>query len=1056
MRKIVSLLLMGLLCAAALQAQKNIQGQVRDEEGKPVPYASIILKGQTKGTTADASGKFSVRNVPSQASLIFSSQGYLPIELPVEGTPSWIVVLKPGGNQLAEVVVTTALGVVRTQRSTGYANQKISAEKLTTTKLADINTALAGKVSGIQVRSGSGAKFGTSSIRLRGINTLGGGNPIYVVDGVIVNPDGINPDDVESLNVLKGPAATALYGQRGSEGAVVISIKKGTKKGIGVEFNHTTTFERVYILPDYQNEYGGGSSQTWGTFTYNPATHPAYLAPLNGAKTYRYDVDESWGPRMDGTLHAPWYAFDPTDPEFGQLKPFSPQPDNVRDFFRTGLANNTTVAFSKAGDASNTRLSFTNLSRTGVMPNSRQQKNFFTLLNSLDLNNKMTVGVNLNYVYENLFNVPDEGFGSQTTGSFNQWFQRNVETAKLKRYKRPDGTYTSWNITSPSNLAPKYWDNPYTEVNENIARTYSQRLFGNAYASYKILPGLKLSAIVRGNFSNSNTEARLASYTIQVERFGASQSKFRETNFLGTLEYEKNINDFTLNAGLFGELMTQQNESVSNSTSGGFIVPNVYNLSNSKNEKTATNSYSIKKVNSLYGFANIGYRNLLFLELSLRNDISSTLARNNNSYVYGSASGSFVFSEVIGANNWLSFGKLRASVARVGTDVGPYNTQATYALGNNYVKPVGATTVTYSTQSIPDRRPNDQLEPTLSTSYETGFDLRFLKNRVRMDLNYYFREAKGQIVPVNVPGSTGYASQLINAGNIRNYGFELTVGGTPVKRAGFTWDMDFNLGFNRNKVIELADGIDNIQTGLDGSNVTFGFVGSPAVSLNAKVNSPYGMIIGHGIKKDPATGRRLINDDGFYVTEDNLELGTVLPDFTGGFSNMINYKNFFLTFTLDFQKGGRFISITKMNNAGSGLSAETVGLNDRGKPKRDPVANGGGILLNGVNENTKKENDVYVDAQDLYEGALGSVWENWIYDGTYVKLREFSIGYQLPRSIFGKSGIQGASISLVGQNLWLIYSKTKGLDPSELEQSWMEGGQLPGTRSVGVNLKVNF
>ncbi|WP_315815378.1 carboxypeptidase-like regulatory domain-containing protein [Paraflavitalea speifideaquila] len=349
MRKVLFLLSVGLLITIALHAQKTIQGQVRDEDGKAIPYASLLLKGQTKGSTADASGKFSLRNVENSAVIIFSAQGYVPVELPVASTTSWGVVLKPGGNQLAEVVVTTALGVVRTQRSTGYANQKISGEKLTTTKIADINTALAGKIAGVQVRSGSGAKFGTSMIRLRGVNTLGGGSPIYVVDGVIVGADGINPDDVESLNVLKGPAATALYGQRGSEGAVVITTKKGSKKGIGVDFNHNTTIERVYILPDYQDEYGGGSSQTWQTFTYNPATHPAYLAPMNGAKYYRYDVDESWGPKMDGTLHAPWYAWDPTDPEFGKLKPFVAQPDNVREFFRTGIANNTTVSFSKVG-----------------------------------------------------------------------------------------------------------------------------------------------------------------------------------------------------------------------------------------------------------------------------------------------------------------------------------------------------------------------------------------------------------------------------------------------------------------------------------------------------------------------------------------------------------------------------------------------------------------------------------------------------------------------------------------------------------------------------------
>ncbi len=1050
------LLLPGLLLITALQAQQNIHGQIKDEEGKPVPYASITLKGQSKGTSSDASGKFSLNNIAGNAVLLISSQGYQPVELAVSATSSWNITLKPAPGQLQEVVVTTALGVVRTQRSTGYANQKITADKLTSTKLADINTALAGKVAGVQIRGGSGAKFGTSSIRLRGVNTLGGGNPIYVIDGVIVNADGINPDDVESVNILKGPAATALYGQRGAEGAVVITTKKGTKKGIGVDLNHTTTVERVYILPDYQNEYGGGVSQNWLTFNYNPATMPANLAPLNGAKYYRYDVDESWGPKMDGTLHAPWYAWDPSDPEFGKLKPFSPQPNNVKDFFETGIANNTTVAFSKVGQESNTRVSFTNLSRTGVVPNSKQQKNWVTLTNTMDITSQFRIGLNVNYVYEYLSNVPLEGYNTQTSASFNQWFQRNIETHKLKRYKREDGTYTSWNISSPTNLAAKYWDNPYTEVNENTSRNYIQRVYGSANASYKLLDGLKVSAILRGNFVNTNGDSRTASYTINTARYTAFESKFREMNVLGAIEYEKAINDFSLTAAAFGELMKQQNNNVSVATNGGFIIPNVYNVSNSLNEKNATNFISTRKINSLYGYATVGYKNMAFIDLSLRNDVSSTLAKGNNSYVYGSVSGSFVFSELIRNKDLLSFGKFRASIAKVGTDIGPYNTQSAFPLGVNYVKPVGNGNITYSTQTIPNQRPNDQLEPTLSTSYETGLDLKFLKNRVRLDVNYYFREAKGQILPVSVPGSTGYTAQLINAGNIRNYGYEFTIGGTPIRQSNLSWEVDFNLGINRNKVIELAYGIDNIQTSLDGSNIAFGFVGSPAVSLNAKIGKPYGLIVGNGIKKDPATGRRLIGDDGFYVTEDNLDLGTILPKYTGGFSSTLTYKNFFASFVIDFQKGGLFISTTKMFNSYSGLAAETAGLNDKGKPKRDPVANGGGVLLSGLNVNTLKENDVYVETQGLYEGALFSVWENWLYDASYIKLRELSIGMQLPKSLFGKTGIQGGSVSLAGQNLWLLYSKVKGIDPSELEQSWLEGGQLPGTRSMGINLKLNF
>lgn len=1053
--KHVLLCALALLLSVAADAQTIITGKIIDEKGGAVAYASVTVKGQSKGVSADALGNFSIADVASENILVFTAEGYQSVEVAATRAIPWSIILQSTGKDLSEVIVTTALGVSRAKRSVGYATQQLSSDKITTTKIADITTSIAGKIAGTQIRGGSGAKFGTSTIRLRGINTLGGGNPIYVVDGIITSANGVNPDDVESLNVLKGPAASALYGQRGSEGAIIITTKKGSKKGLGVELSHAAIFEDVYILPNYQNEYGGGNSQDWLTFAFNPATMPANLAALNGAKYYRYDVDESWGPKMDGTLHAPWYAWDPSDPEFGIQKPFAAQPNNVRNFFNTGVTNNTGIAFSKVTDDANTRVSFTNISRTGVVPNSSLQKNWVAFSNDFNIDKSLTIATTANYVYEHQFNIPAEGYGTQTAASFNQWFHRNIEIDKLRRYKRADGSFTTWNISSPVNLSTKYWDNPFTEAYENTSNTYIQRLFGAVTASYKLADGLKVSIITRGNFTNANANGRVASFTLNTPTFQVQESKFRETNILGELEYSKKFTHFTWKTSVFRELMEQQNDNAAASTSGGFIIPDVYNLSNSLNEKNASNFYSRRKVSSLYGYTSLGFKNLLYLDVNVRNDISSTLPKENNSYTYGGISSSFVFSELLSNNNILSFGKLRASIAKVGTDVAPYSIYEAYQLGNNYVKPVGSGSVTYSTQSVPNTKPNESLKPTLSTSYEIGMELQFLQNRLRADINYYFREAKGQILPVSVPGSTGYLQQLINAGNIQNFGYEFTLGVTPIKTKTIKWDIDFNLGINKNKVVELANGIDNIQTALDGSNIAFGFVGSPPVSLNAKIGRPYGQIIGNSIKKD-AEGRRLIDDDGFYVTEDNQELGNILPKFTGGASTAFSYKNLFLNLSLDFQKGGKFISTTKMFNAYSGLAEETAGLNDKGKPKRDPVADGGGVRLDGVNSATGKQNTVYVETQDLYEDALFSVWENWMYDASYVKLRELSLGYNVPKSAFKKLPIQAVSFSVSGQNLWLIASKVKGIDPSELEQSWLEGGQLPGTRSVGVNLKITF
>lgn len=1038
----------------AFAQQRQVTGKVVGDDGAPIAFATVQIKGTTSGTTADQEGNFTLSVSGTNVILIVRSVGYLAKEIPLGSLTSVSVSLAPDAKSLEEVVVT-ALGMNRQKKSLGYAVQEIKSDKITQTKQADLNTAIAGKVAGVQLRGGSGAKFGTMQIRLRGVNNLTGGNPIYVVDGVITPNTAINPDDVASLTVLKGPAATALYGQRASEGAVVITTKKTSGSGIGLTVNHTTTFENVYVLPDYQNEYGGGSSQNWSTFNYVAGTHDPALAKLDGAKYYNYAVDESWGPRMDGTMHAPWYAWDKTvnASDFGIQKPFVAQPDNVRDFFNTGIANNTTVAFAKSNDVMSNRISFTNLSRTGVIPNSKQQKNWLAYYGSLNMTDRLTLTTNINYVYEHLFNVPREGYSTQTTGSFNQWFHRNLEIDKLKQYyKRDDGSFRSWNITSPTNTTPKYWDNPYTEANENIRQDNIQTVYGQATLGYNFMNGLKASVIGRGTFRNYNGDNRVASYTLNPPSFSTYEDKLTEVSYLGNLEYEKTFGDFSTRAGVWGELNTRSRYYVTSATAGGFILPDVYNVSNSLNEKSTSNYIEKRKVNSVFGYAGVGYKDMLYVDATIRNDISSTLPSFNNSYVYGSLSTSFVFTEVLNTRDWLSFGKVRASVARLGTDTDPYTIQETFALGTNF--PKGGET--YSRMSVPNTRPNDSLRPALSTSYEVGTELQFANNRARLDVNYFYRRNVDQIVDVTVPSSSGYGARKINAGEMINKGWEFTIGATPLKMKDFSWDIDVNFAFMKNTVVSIAPDVDNLQVALDGSALSFGFVGSPRVSLNAKKGSSYGLIMGGGFQRDEATGKMLVDDDGYPLLNNSVELGYVTPDWTGGVASGVYYKNFSLNFSLDFQKGGKFTSISKMFMSGSGLAAETVGLNDKGNPKRDPVEDGGGIKLDAITASTGKPNEKYADTKDLYESYLFSLWENWTYDASYVKLRELAIGYSLPARMLTNTPFKGVNVAVIGQNLWLIHSATKGIDPSELESSWLEGGQLPGTRSIGFNVKVTF
>ncbi|MFA6247942.1 MAG: SusC/RagA family TonB-linked outer membrane protein [Mucilaginibacter sp.] len=1045
------------------QAQ-TVTGTVtaRSDKGT-LPGVSVKVKEAAGGTVTDANGKFSI-NVPAGGkTLVFSFIGFTPQEVPINGQSTINIVLAESSQELGEVVVT-ALGISREAKSLGYAAQQIKGENLTMTRQTDFNTSLAGKVAGVQILGGSGAKFGTSTVRIRGINSLSGGNPIYVVNGVITDPNAVNNDDVESLTVLKGPAATALYGQRASEGAVVITLKKGTNKGIGISINQTTTFEKVYTLPQYQNEYGGGTSQTWSVYNYKPGD-PEYLKNFNGIKYYNYSVDESWGPRMDGTMYAPWYFWDPSNAGFGKLKPFVAQPNNVRDFYDTGITTNNNVAFSKAGDDYNTRISYTNLNRTGVSPNTKQRRNNLSFNGELKVTPKFTVSANINVFQENLKNVPAEGYGTQTSGSFNQWFHRDLEMDKLKNYRRPDGTYTTWNITNPTDLTPKYWDNPYTEAYVNTTEANNNRLYGNVTAAYNFTKDLKLSVIARGDYLNRDANSRVGSYTINPDAYSENTYQYKEYDYVASLEYNHNLNkDLSLRAGAFVESREDVTKYLTSSTVGGLSIPDLYTVGNSLDRPLTNTEHTLKVVNSVYGYGSLGYKQFLYLDLNIRNDVSSALSVNNNSYWYGGASGSFVFTEsgLIPKNDFLTFGKLRASVAKVGSDIGPYQTGQTYNLST---VPYGSSPV----QFVPNSLPNPDLKPTLSTAYELGTELHFLRgDRIRLDFNYYHRNTKDQILPLPVNGTTGYSTIIINAGSIVNQGIEISLGGTPVKTSDFVYDANFNIAFNRNKVVSLYPGFTTLRSSPEGGGgagissyqpagaTGFGFVGSPSFSVNSVEGQPYGQLVGSGFRRDGA-GNIIVDADGFPERDDNVNLGNILPKFTGGFTNTITYKGATLGFSFDFQYGGKFVSVTQQNLAGSGLALSTVGNNENGVPRRDDPSKGGGTLVKGVHEDGSP-NTTYVDTRDLNEGYYSAIWEQYTYDATYIKLREVSLGYNLPKSWFGRTPLQTARFSIVAQNPWLIYTKAriKGIDPSQLQTSFYEGGQLPATRTIGFNLNLTF
>ncbi|GAB3042964.1 SusC/RagA family TonB-linked outer membrane protein [Spirosoma pulveris] len=1062
-----------MLCSFALPLLAQdvaISGKVTSsEDGSVLPGVNITVKGTSRGTSTNAEGTFQL-NAPANSRLVFSFIGFTTQEIAIGNRTNISVNLAPDASQLQEVVVT-ALGISRDKKALNYAVQDLKADKLNFARDQNVGNALAGKIAGVQVLGQSGAKFGNPSIRIRGVNSLSGGDPLYVVDGTPTDISQVNMDDVENLTVLKGPSATALYGNRASAGVIVITTKRAKSGETRLDINHSTTLDMVALLPKYQNEYGGGYSQEWETFQFDPSIHPAAWSSFNGQKILDYSADESWGPRLDGSPHRSAFSWQ-QGPEFGQLTPFSPQPNNVRDFFEKPISNNTNIAFSRGTDAFQSRISYTHIINNGIIPNSSQSRDYVSTKNSIKFADKLTANLNINYTSTSTKNQPADRYGSsggtgvsnnlfgvtnatlngfnQTIGMFNQWFQRQLRMEDLRNYKNPDGTFRSWNIGGPLEPAPKYWDSPYTQAYENTNTNRGDRLFGDIGLTYQFTPALKASATVRRDQSAYYQQGRVAIGTLNeggLGGFSTLTSNTRENNYELLVNYNENFKNLSVVANAGGNIRYNRTDGLFQATQGGLSAPGFYNIAASINRPLANNYLFERQVNSVFGNVSLGFRDFVFVEASVRNDWSSTLPKANNAYLYPSVSAGVILTELLPKSKVLSYAKVRAGYAQVGTDVGPYQTALAYTAGLPYGNS--------STAFLPGTLPNASLKPGLSSSYEGGIDLKFLNNRIGVEFTAYQNDNKNQIIPLPVAATSGYTNAVVNAGLIRTSGLELHIYANPIRSAsGFNWEFDINADRNRSQVIELANGLTNYQ--IDGPQWR-------TLTLNARTGtdgSPrdWGTLVGQGIQKD-ANGRNMVYGSGpnagLYIKQDNVELGSVLPKFKGGWLNTFSYKNVTLRVNTDFVVGGKFFSTTKMFNAGSGLAAETAGLNELGKPLRDDPATGGGVLLDGVTEDGK-QNTTRVDAQNLYEGWLFALNERWIYDKTYVKLREVAFGYNLPKQMLGK-WLKSANISLIARNPLLIYSAVGGgIDISESETIWYEGGQLPPVRSFGVNVRFGL
>lgn len=1075
MRRFLTLFTVLMLCGAwAFAQQKTVTGHVTDQNGNPVPFATVLIQGSNTGIASDANGKFIIRAKPGDK-LIISATGMKTNEVTVGESDFVTVQLQTEQVALQEVVVTGAFGIKKDERNTANSYQVLDEKQLDIVPHKNINEALAGKVSGVQFKGQSPMKLNTQGfMRIRGGQSLSDVEPIYVVDGTIVNSFDINPDDIASVTVLKGANATALFGGAAANGAIVMTTKKGTTKGIGIQFNQSITFDKIYILPKYQNLYSGGASANLITFNWKPGMPEEWKA-LDGKGYPDYTDDASWGPKMDGQEYIPWYAWFPGTKYSFKTAKLTPQPDNVRDFYRTGITSNTNVAFSKGGDNYNFRLSYSNQSVRGMLPNSDASKNNFFTSVSYDLNPHFNVGTNITYNVQNINGEFDDAYSNFSSGSFNQWFHRDLDMGilrELRGLKSPIGTLASWNLTSnPNSYDPNspgdfwpgnYWYNPYSYFDNIEDKRYRNRLFGDIHLTYKLNNNFNIRATVRKNqLTTKNTYItksivqKSANQTGVLASYQPQETDYQEYNYELLANYQQSFKDFNVSVLAGANKRTTNYMSVYMATQQGLNIDDLYAISNSKAQPSVSNSREKSETNSLFASGDFGYKRIVNVNLSVRNDWYSTLPQEDNSLLSPSAGISFIFTELTGNNpSWLSFGKVFGSWGKKPLALDIYQNNLAYNL-NQYSW--NGNFLLETPNSLPD--PN--LKGSLITTYEAGFDLRFVNNRYGLKATYYHELNDKAPISVSIDPISGFSSKVVNAASVERTGLEFELSAMPMATKDFSWNINATFSYLiSNEVLNLFGDQDRIP--MSGQvSFTSGYF---ALQAYQEKGSDWGQLIGGGAKRaengqylyivtrnssgDPVRAKHILDPDKHW--------GSIVPKVNGGLVNNFTYKDFVLNFSIDYQVGGKYFSLDENWGEYSGLLATTAAMNDRGKNVRDPVADGGGVHVKGIDAATDKPVDFYMSAQSYFHSFLQASAERYIHDLTYVKLREISLGYQLPVRKWGANWLTGATVSVIARNPWLIYNKNENFDPSEVSVTAGSNAQYPGTRSLGVELKVNF
>jgi len=1049
---------------------------------------------------------------------VFSFIGYQPKEVRFNSQRIINVVLKEDAAKLAEVVIT-ALGIKKEKKALGYAVTEISGADFNDVKATNVLNSLSGKVAGVQINTTANGVGSSSRVVIRGNSSFGGNNqPLYVIDGIPMRSSSsdvaygdefgssgvdtgndhsanINPEDIESMSVLKGPSAAALYGSRAANGVILITTKSGKiGQGLGVTINSNTMVEEAYIFPQYQNKYGAGRGGSISGKRWDLNPELAY-EDANGIEINRVGDDKSWGAQLNGQTYRQWDSY-------YTIGKYAATPNFAKNFYRMGTTLSNSVSINGGTEKTKVRASFTNLKNEGIVPNSKQNRSTVTLRMSTEIADKLTLDGKITYVNQIVDNRTVSAGRSSIPWILNM-MPRSISNSFLKDYLNPAYDPAAWppagitafNISKerrdPSN--PAYlglWDplgpkapwvgNPYWMVNNHTNQDERNNYTGFASLKYKITDAL--TAMVRVGLDQSmvfaNSKKAKGALRLNYEGSYSESTDFRsDLNADFLVSYNKELSeDVSVTMNLGGNHFRSESRSTSVSASR-FIIPDFFAVNNFEDISRGNLYRSQMDVNSIYFAGQVGYKNLAFLDVTGRNDWSSTLPAANRSFFYPSVAGSFVFSDAFEIDrDFMRLGKLRASWAQVGNGTDPYRLAP------------GISTGRFGTQltiGLDGTIPLADLKPEITTSIELGTDLSFFNNRFAIDFSWYKSNTVNQIVNVGVPESTGFTNRVVNAGDVQNKGIELLVSGTPVETDNFSWDTSINFTKNNSEVIEVL-------SDEDVNFVNIGFVnlsGGNGINFRAEKGQPYGVIYGRKFQRNNE-GLVVVDSKGNPLGTEQVLIGNANPDWLAGITNSFRYKNFRMSFLIDIRKGGLIINNTArtMGRAGTHVnsiagreafynSPEFLSLTNGSGRSSLPGSNFGGIPY-WTNDNAVVQdqnlptdasgkqiggelNNFYASPRVYHENLFKSgIVEPFVEDASYVKLREVSLSYNLPQKSLKKLPFRNVSISIVGRNLFFFHKNTKDFDPESNVSSGngqgLEGNALPGTRRYGFNLKLEL